>query len=267
MVILDSEFEKSMEGADPFEFLQAIQGKIYREAPGRRTFQCNLNSKSYFVKFHSGVGWFEIVKNLFQLRLPILGAVNEWRAIHKLQELNIDTMTPVAFGERGWNPAARQSFVVTEELVNTDSLEDFCKNWLHQKPDFVTKRLLIEKVAAIARALHNNGVCHRDFYLCHFLQHKELGVTDVKANLPKLSLIDLHRVLIKPNLGLRWIVKDIGGLYYSALNIGLTKRDLLRFIKHYDHAELRYSLGVRRKFWQAVNKRTMAMTARLRGQE
>ncbi|MST95428.1 MAG: hypothetical protein EXS33_09225 [Pedosphaera sp.] len=31
------------------------------------------------------------------------------------------------------------------------------------------KRALLEKIAALARTLHEGGVNHRDFYLCHFL--------------------------------------------------------------------------------------------------
>jgi len=59
-----------------------------------------------------------------QFRLPVLGARNEWLAIQRLQRLDIDTMTLVGYGERGSNPAQRQSFVITEALEETVSLED-----------------------------------------------------------------------------------------------------------------------------------------------
>lgn len=257
---LSEEFERSWKGADPFQQLQQVDGKIYREVKGRKTQQFSLNGKSYFVKLHMGVGWIEIVKNLLQLRSPVLGAGNEWRAIDKLHELGVDTMKTVAYGQRGWNPARRQSFIVTEELTDTVSLEDFCKNWPTAPPTFIQKRRLIEKIAQISRVLHSNGVCHRDFYLCHFLLHHREAFA---VTVPRLSLIDLHRALIKNKLAIRWVIKDIAGLYYSAMNIGLTRQDLFRFIKYYDDSTLRQSLIQRRKFWIAVRERAMQMHEKL----
>jgi heptose I phosphotransferase len=36
-------------------------------------------------------------------------------------------MPLAGYGKRGINPAKIQSFVITEELTNTASLEDFCR--------------------------------------------------------------------------------------------------------------------------------------------
>lgn len=230
MLYLNDEFGKHWKGVDAFVKLQSIQGKVYREVTGRKTFQFTLDGESYFAKLHFGVGWSEIFKNLIQFRLPILGAENEWRALRKLQALGIATMKFVAYGSSGWNPATRKSFIVTLELEHTTSLEDVCINWKEDKPTYTIKRELIKEVARIGRVLHANGICHRDFYLCHFLLHStDLG-QDKK---PKLSVIDLHRALIKENLALRWKIKDVAGLYFSAMNIGLNRRDLFRFIKYY----------------------------------
>ena len=41
----------------------------------------------YFAKIHHGVGWREILKNLLHLKLPVLGAENEWRALNLLPRL------------------------------------------------------------------------------------------------------------------------------------------------------------------------------------
>lgn len=257
MFYLNEEFAHNFQGADPFKMLLAMEGNIYRQVKGRKTVQFSLNGKSYFVKAHSGVGWSEIFKNLLQMKMPILGAENEWRAIHHLQELGVATLNAVAYGCRGWNPARRESFIVTEELTNTISLEDFCVDWRKNPPDFKTRIRLIKKVAGISQKLHNNGICHRDFYLCHFLMHS--GTTDS----PELSLIDLHRALVKKKLAKRWIVKDIAGLYYSAMDIGLSSRDLLRYIKHYSPSGLRDSLSMNKKFWSKVEQRAQRMVEKL----
>jgi heptose I phosphotransferase len=50
-------------------------------------------------------------------------------------------------------------------------------------------------------------------------------------------------------------VKDIGGLYYSALDIGLTRRDVLRFVRTYGGRPLRELLGRDAVFWRAAARR------------
>ena len=257
MFHLNEEIAKNFGESDPYEMLQAKEGNIYRQVKGRKTFQFVLNGRSYFAKLHSGIGWREIFKNLTQLKFPIIGARNEWEAVHRLQELNIATMNIVAYGERGWNPASRESFIITEELSETISLEDYCKDWKSSPPPERTRRKLIEQVASIASALHKNDVCHRDFYLCHFLLHPE------SEPFPKLSLIDLHRALISKNLARRWIVKDIAGLFYSAKQIGLSNRDLLRFMRHYHSRDLRSAVTDHKQFWVDVKQRSDAMFKKL----
>jgi len=263
---LNEEFRRIFQGADPFEKLRSMEGTVYREVKGRRTLQFNLDGRSYFVKMHFGIGWREVFKNFLQLRMPILGAENERCAIAKLEALGVATMKLVAYGNRGWNPANRQSFIVTEDLSPSISLEDYCKDWGQVKPKFQEKKQLIEKIAQLARTLHKGGVCHRDFYLCHFLLRREqsgIGAVPAIDEEPKLSLIDLHRVLIKQNLGTRWMVKDIAGLYYSAMQSGLTQRDLLRFIRCYNGLDLRHCLTGKAGFWKAVDKRARAMSLKL----
>ena len=71
----------------------------------------------------------------------------------------------------------------------------------------------------------------------------------------KLFLIDLHRAQQRLRIPFRWRVKDIGGLYFSAMDIGLTQRDLFRFIRTYIGKSLRQTLREDRQFWKAVQCR------------
>ena len=223
-------------GQDAFAAVDALDGEVFRQRDGRRTFRCEIGGRGYFVKIHHGIGWGEIVKNLLVGRAPILGAGNEWQAIHRLTAIGIDTMRAVAFGQRGWNPARRHSFLITEELAPTISLEDFCREWAHQPPPTALKHALIRRVADMAGRMHRAGVNHRDFYLCHFLLHLEPQPT---AQNLKLSLIDLHRAQSRTQVPRRWRDKDLAGLYFSALGIGLTQRDFLRFLRVYFARPLR----------------------------
>lgn len=239
--------------SDPFTYMMSLEGDVFREVAHRKTLRFMQGGEAYFAKLHSGVGWKEIIKNLLQGRLPVLGATQEWRAIQRLTQLGIPTTPFIGYGRRGLNPAKQQSFIITKALTETISLEDFCRDWQNQPPPLSLKRALIANVATIARQLHTHGINHRDFYICHFLLDKTRGM-----QAPYLYLIDLHRAQIRSRTPLRWIIKDIAGLYFSAMDLGLTRRDLYAFIKHY-HPSLRLSLLQHQHFWSRVEKRARAL--------
>ncbi|MEF8704333.1 MAG: lipopolysaccharide core heptose(I) kinase RfaP [Candidatus Accumulibacter sp. UW26] len=237
---LDEPWVSLWAGQDPFVAVEALTGQVFRQLEGRRTLRTEIAGRGYFVKIHRGIGWPEILKNLVSLRLPVLGAENEWRAIERLRGLGVDTMRAVAFGRRGDNPARQQSFIVTEELSPTISLEDYARDWVQRPPEVLFKRALIARVAETARHMHAGGVNHRDFYLCHFLLHLDPSPT---AERFRLSLIDLHRAQLRRRTPRRWRDKDLAALYFSALAIGLTRRDLLRFLAAYFARPLRRVLS------------------------
>jgi heptose I phosphotransferase len=235
-LILAEPFQSLWAGRDAFAAVEALQGKVYRELEGRRTLRTEVDGRGYFVKIHRGIGWGEIVKNLLTAKLPVLGAGQEWAAIQRLTEVGVPTMTAVAYGERGSNPAAQHSFIVTEELAPTTDLEQLTLNWVQQPPEPRLKRALITEVAKMTGTMHRAGVNHRDCYICHFLLHTDKPVI---ADDFRLSLIDLHRAQVRSATPTRWRNKDLAGLYFSALNIGLTRRDKLRFLKAYFQRPLR----------------------------
>jgi len=263
IVNLRDDFAKAWEGQDPFSKVSELTGEIYRDVKGRRTLRFEFAQQRFFAKIHGGVGWAEIIKNLLTLKMPVLGAENEWCAIAKLRSLGLATMTAVGFGSLGGNPATRQSFILTEALEETVSLEEYCASWPRHKPNYAIKRRLIEELARIGKALHDNGVCHRDYYLCHFLLHEEAAFSAGQIATPCLSLIDLHRALIRRKLPMRWIVKDVAGLYFSALHIGLNRHDFLRFVRLYSGKSLRESFDKNAEFWQQVHARAMQLDRKI----
>jgi Lipopolysaccharide kinase (Kdo/WaaP) family. len=236
ILFLDEPFRTLWAGQDPFRAAAALQGTVLRELEGRRTLRTEVGGRGYYVKLHQGVGWGEIFKNLVTARLPVLGAEHEWLAIRRLTELGVDTMKAVAFGRRGSNPAKLESFIVTEELAPTVSLEDFCRDWPAQPPAPALKRALIARVAEMAGKMHRGGVNHRDCYICHFLLHTDPAPTPDRL---RLSLIDLHRAQVRDRTPRRWRDKDLAALHFSSLEIGLTVRDRLRFLRAYFDRPLR----------------------------
>lgn len=245
------EFDSLPGEGDIFDRIMQLQGQVFRDVPGRRTLRFEVAGRSYFVKQHFGVGWREIFKNLLTLRLPVLSALTEARAIQKLDSLAIPTTPLVAFGCRGNSPASLQSFVITEDLDDIVSLEALCADWARNPPDVYFKRLLIRAVAQTARRFHENGMNHRDFYICHFcLNRRRLAEGDIH-----LYLIDLHRVGIRRQIRPTDRMKDMAALYFSAMDIGLTSRDYFRFLRIYRDAPLRKVLQDELSFWDKVSQR------------
>ena len=243
---------------DPLSKIFALDGKIYRHKDGRRTLQFNQDGESYFAKLHHGLGWRRFLKSLFRFKWPVSGAENEWQAIKLLEELKVPTTPLIAYGRRGTNPVSKQSFIITEDLINCVSLEDFCLNWPENPPAPALKRALINEIARITGALHRAGLNHCDLYICHFLLQLQDGIVPDPCN-PILHLIDLHRVRQRLKLPRRWQIKDLAALHFSSFEIGLTFRDRLRFIRAYSQRPLKTSWSRQKPLWQAVEKRGQAL--------
>jgi UDP-glucose:(heptosyl)LPS alpha-1,3-glucosyltransferase/heptose I phosphotransferase len=240
---------------DAFEALMQMPGKAYRDVPGRKTIQLKINNKSYFIKQHFGVGWVEIFKNFLSFKLPILGAMTEARAIQKLDEIGIPTTPLVAYGQRGCNPASMQSFVMTEDLGDILTLEDICKAWLEASPNKACRASVFKALAQLAAKFHSAGLCHRDFYLCHFVVKK----AEFENDHLNLHLIDLHRMLQGQKTNSSAVMKDVAGLYFSMQQIGLGAEDWQVFKQHY----LLQSDG----FWAQVDARAANLLAKFNSEK
>jgi heptose I phosphotransferase len=237
------------EGEDLFALVDRLRGEVFRKIDDRRTIKVRIGAADYFAKIHQGVGWVEILKNLMQGRLPVLGARSEWLALCALRDAGVRSMTPVLFCERGLNPATRKSAILTESLESKVTLEDF------ETSDPVLKRKIAFEVASMARKMHKAGINHRDFYLCHFLMDAPSKENPDEDKAPVLHLIDLHRAQIRHNVPRRWVVKDLGGLLFSAFEKDLTRRDLLRFVRIYSDRPLREALVKDAEIWSDVIER------------
>lgn len=259
-LVIGGELARAWAGRDPFAEAQRLEGQEYRALEGRRTLRFELDGRAYFAKVHHGIGWREIAKNLLRLRLPVLGAEREWRAIARLRGLGLDTMRAVAFGKRGWNPARQLSFLVTEALEPSVDLETFCADGGLAALGVADRRRLVVRIAEVARTLHEHGLNHCDLYLCHLL----LDTAPRWRNRPPaerpLYLIDLHRLQMRSRTSWRWRRKDLASLCYSARRAGFSRRDELHFVRHYQASDLRAALAARP--WGQVDLRAQALHAK-----
>ena len=259
MIFLSSPFAEAWKDKDPFEEIKKIQGKTYREVATRQTLNFKFEGESFYIKIHHGTSLKEVIKNLLCLRLPIIGAKNEYEAIKKLHILGIKTMDIVAYGDAGINPLTKRSFIITKDLNPTVNLQEFTKEWLKCPPPYKVKKKIIEEVAVIVRKMHAGGVNHRDCYLCHFL----LKLPFCIENKSEISIIDLHRAQIRKKVPKRWINKDLIALYYSSRGIGLKMNDYLRFLKrYYKNEKLRDIIKKEFSLLASINQKADAIEAR-----
>lgn len=242
------------------DFLK-IDGEVFKAFPSRRTLKFQRGGRTFFIKSHWGFGWKGIARKLLSFRVPVISAKTEWRAIRALESIGLKTMRIAAYGEEGINPATRKSFVVTDALHDTQSLEKWAPKFLAAEGfdgKIRLKRAIITKIAKIGRRLHTNGINHRDFYLCHLLLDlsEETGLS--LDNLT-LYVIDLHRMQIRKRVPQRWAVKDIAGVFFSSMDLGLTSTDLFRFMQHYRNESLGNIMRSDRAFWSKVLTRAVRL--------
>ncbi|MFT4637806.1 MAG: heptose I phosphotransferase [Verrucomicrobiales bacterium] len=250
------------EDARGFEELMKVEGKVFREVKGRRTVLFQSGGKRYFIKAHKTARISEWVKSLGSLKWPVLGARPEWLGIEALNKVGVPTMTLAGHGMRGWFPGSGGSFVITEAVEDSISLETL----LERREEFGDvqrdrlKRHLIPQIGDLSRRLHEGGINHRDFYLCHFLtQDSDWSQWQASDDID-LTVIDLHRVQLRkgptPN---RWRVKDLGALVYSAFGAELTVSDAMRFIRAYygESADWKQRYRKDRDFWYHVTGRAL----------
>jgi len=249
--------ERSAVKADDALFAQiwALQGEVYRSVASRTTLRFEAAGRAYFLKRHRGVGWREIFKNLIALRLPVLGARNEYQTCRHLAGRGIAAPRVAAFAERGCSPAARDSFVICDALEDYESLEDLTDRWDDEPPDPLVKRRLVVAVARFARAMHAAGVVHRDFYICHLLVRREA----LQRGCVELAVIDLHRAQIRRRIPRRWLRRDLAALLFSVLDLPLSRTAWLRFVREYRGRPLREVWARDGSFWNGVYKRARAL--------
>ncbi len=251
---LNEPFASLWRNKEPFAAVAALQGEEFRKVKNRRTFRVEINSQGFFVKYHSGTSLREIIKNLLQFKLPVTGADVEVKALEKLRALRIPTMQTAAYGWRNNNPLRRESFIITPEITDALSLEDMVEKGFPP----ALRREIIRQLAAMMKTMHGSGMNHRDCYLCHFLWQEKTQT---------LFVIDLHRAQIRKKVPRHYLVKDIAGLLFSALDMPLRRRDVWYFIRIYTGKNLHDELTVNGKFWDSVLRTALKLYRKEFGKE
>ena len=256
MLELSAEISAQLGTGDAaFDRIFQLTGQEFRNREGRETLRVEIGGEFYFLKRHCGYGWKFILKTLLTGGFPRISARTEQEAIQRCQKAGISTVEVVGCGERGRNPATRQSFLLMRELRGCCDLEQLCQTWPTDPPAPKFRQALMEAIGNTARRMHAAGLNHRDFYLIH-LWLKQPTSDDGEL---RLHVIDLHRAMWHRRVPLYWRIKDLAALLFSARDCGITKSDCLRFIRAYRGKSLREVFTEEPALWRLVLLRSNRM--------
>jgi heptose I phosphotransferase len=246
---------------NPIDWAMAVEGEVARQVAGRRTLRITLGERCFYLKLHLGVGMVEVLKNWLSLKQPVLGAANEYQACLHLEARVIAAPRVAAFAQSGGPAWSRLSFVLCDELAQYEDLETISLRFAQQPPSGLELRRLVIQVAEFARRLHDAGVVHRDFYICHLLRNRD------NPDQP-LAVLDLHRALLFEQLPERWRLRDLSALLFSVLDLPLetplNKRAWLRFVRVYTGRPLKATFAEQPAFWRAVTRRALKLQTKAR---
>lgn len=180
--------------------------------------------KLYLKRYDRPPRWQQLMHWIRHHRRVSLGRAEHDIACD-LASQDVGTPHTVACGQQWGLLFEKRSFVMTRQIVRSESLErrlppcfaaPATANRIRQQRDF------IDRLAAFIRRFHQTGYRHRDLYFAHIF-HSTSGA---------FCLIDLARAF-QPILHRRFRVKDLAQLYYSAPRDSFSLTDRLRFYRAY----------------------------------
>ena len=187
--------------------------KVWRSIPERENCTLDAMLDGREIRLH--------IKRYRATRRSHTPADEESQGIQALLAHEIPTVSLVGWGR----VADGRSFVITEDLTEFQPADKLIET------GFSFDRLL-SPTADLAAKLHSSGLHHRDLYLCHFFVKGDGEDLEVR-------LIDAARVRPLPRwLKKRWIVKDLAQFWYSAVQLGVPREQMVQWLNRYGSAGL-----------------------------
>ena len=253
-IVYNEEFKDMLTQNNLFDFDRVMSlkdGEVIKHAVAeRKTVKLSCNHESHmfevYLKRHYPLSLKKLVSQVFKLS-PSKTALDEFNNIVAFHLAGIPTMVPIAAGIRRAGFFRKKSFIVSKALDGCVRMDHFFSG--RRDVPALKRRAIIKKVALLIRKMHGCGFNHRDLYLCHIL----FDCND------SLFLLDLHRVDRRKEVPLRWKVKDIAALNYSAPLEAVSRADRLFFLKTYLGLDCLNKAG--KSFVHRVVKKTEKMVS------
>lgn len=212
----------TIETADRFH---AKQGR----STARYVFHTQSGPLPVYLKRHYRLPWGARVGALLRPEGHHSPASAEWAHLERVKAMGVAVPEPVAAGETIGPWGELRSYLIVAELTGCEPLHEAIPalaNSLDKRAFEGFKRALVARMADITATLHQSYAFHKDLYLCHFY----LDMTPASSAVPRVHLIDLHRLAEHRWTAHRWRWKDLGQLLFSTYGVaGITFRDRLRF--------------------------------------
>lgn len=220
------DFLKEVNLSDFESLMNFDSGYVLKKKRFRSILIMEHKNKTLYLKRHC-LPWKERVKSILPW-FKMEDARNEWNNILLLNRLGFKTMTPVAFGEKKRLLLPYLSLTLTENIYNAEKLETYLPKHFSpplNKNKIFKKRLLIRKIAALARDFHDKGFNHQDFYLGHLF---------IRPPDETIFIIDLQRAHRRKGIRSHDVIKDLAQIAYSAQSLNIFPRaDFMRFACSY----------------------------------
>lgn len=191
----------------------------------------DINENGIYIKYFKRRGCFNYIKYL----LVPTRTRTEWKVGNALLKENIKTALPLAIAEKTTYKLQDTSLLVTEAIINSEMLHDFCNaNYIgalstEKKED---KKELLQKLALLMRDMHDKGFCHYDFHAGNILIKSKKNNQSKSIQDCTLYVIDLHSVKIMKQLSIRKKLLNFAQIFNSLSSI-LTHNDKLDLVKTY----------------------------------
>jgi len=151
--------------------------------------QKNSESKKIFIKKY-------VVKNRLKGFVNLFAPSKAWREMYlmrKMVESGIPSTKPLIVAEKRYNSMLKESYLITEEVPNSQNFLSFIKQNFSEKE----KREPLLKLANFISWIHNKGFFHSDLTL------KNILVSATNGNDENLLIMDLdNAIFTKGNISI-----------------------------------------------------------------
>lgn len=235
---------------DPRRLLRNKMGDIIKKSPVRVIFASSLSDENRELPVVIKI--YRLAKVGDWIKANLLGskARKEWRITTTAAERGLNTVIPVAYGERRRGGMLRESYLMTVRLFHCITLEEALFSTdgeLHA--DKRTRREIIALLAALLREMHDNGIYHQDLHPGNFLVEKEA------AGKRSIYLLDLHRASVCRSLSLKKRIDSLTQFNMFA-TIAHSNSERLLFFNSYFGKDKPWQKDKRRLI-EAINRKTL----------
>ena len=211
------------------QWKQEGRATLIKSGAGRTIYRVRLAGLDLYVKHF----WATTRLSLLHQMIRQGRADKEFHLAHLLDECGVQTIKPVAFGERRRHGVLLESYLLTEAIPDGLTLYELIEQHILTGrvpfPPEARFRFAAE-LAKLTATIHQTGIEHRD------LHEKNIVVRPMPDGTYRFYLLDLHELQIHRPLGWTRALKELGrmGRYFT---LRTSTVDRLRFFKRY--AELR----------------------------